>query len=230
MSPTERSVRAGRYVGPPGDDTVYLLPRDLAAWEKAWGVTAKPLADPAREQGEAGEPDPVAKARRAEAMAFIKTYTGTFGLILDIRANPKYGTKYLRLSDRQVDAVLASRDRDLERAERARIPPGLTRPPTTVTEGIYVVDGEPWKAQKNREKTRLYAKRLVPGIDGEKGSWEYVPGGLTIIAQRGSPMTIAEAEAYGALYGVCVVCGRTLTNETSIERAIGPVCYARLAS
>jgi len=27
--------------------------------------------------------------------------------------------------------------------------------------------------------------------------------------------------------GKCIVCGRTLTNPISIEREMGPVCYAR---
>lgn len=125
MSP-ERSVRAGRYAGPPGDDTVYYLPRDMRSWEKAWDVHLPAVAG--EEEGGRREvdmsPEAVAeRARRkklhAEAIAFVRDYTGTFGLILDIRANPKWGTKYLRLSDRQVDAVLASRDRDLARAKAA---------------------------------------------------------------------------------------------------------------
>ena len=265
----DRSTRAGRYGGPPGDETVYLLPRDHDAWDASWatylGQKALPLGskeDPEHDRQPVDmSPEAVAerarkKARHAEAMTFIKGYTGTFGLILDIRANPKWGTKYLRLSERQVDAVLASRDRDLARIEQAQVNTDLANddeyrawketpdekpaPPqaprlapqrpagTPVAEGIYVVDGEPWKAQLNREKTRLYAKRLVPDPDGGKGSWEYVPGGLSIIAHRGSPMTVDEASTYGSLHGICAVCGRGLTNEVSIERAIGPVCYARL--
>lgn len=38
-------------------------------------------------------------------------------------------------------------------------------------------------------------------------------------------MSFAEAQKFGRLYGTCAVCGRTLTNETSIDRGIGPVCW-----
>jgi len=41
-------------------------------------------------------------------------------------------------------------------------------------------------------------------------------------------MTLEEAKQYGALYGVCVRCGLTLTREESIERAMGPVCAKKV--
>ena len=285
MAAKATDTRHGRYVGPPGDEALYWMPRDRAAWEAAWAKhlgTQTPAEDV--EDGSRGEVDMspeavearrLAKRRHDEAMAFIAQYTGSFGLILDIRANPKYGTKYMKLSPRQVEAVLASRDRDAERIETARIntelwqddeylswkeqtdarpetgeAPGLAPQPTPrtstagdVADGWYVVDGAPWKVQWNREKTRKYAKRLVVGDvrgggRGDRdpghhlaadGSWEYVPGGLTIIAQKGEPMTVEVAQAFGKLYGVCGVCGRILTDEHSIAAGIGPVCASNLS-
>jgi hypothetical protein len=40
-------------------------------------------------------------------------------------------------------------------------------------------------------------------------------------------MSLEEAKAFGRLYGVCVRCGATLTDEQSIEAGIGPVCAGR---
>jgi hypothetical protein len=40
-------------------------------------------------------------------------------------------------------------------------------------------------------------------------------------------LTIEEAKEFGALYGTCCICGRTLTNELSIALGIGPVCGNR---
>lgn len=40
-------------------------------------------------------------------------------------------------------------------------------------------------------------------------------------------MTLEEGKKYGAIYGVCVRCSATLTNEESIERAMGPVCAGK---
>lgn len=269
MSPQTKAALGthhGRYSGPPGDETVYLMPRDRVAWEKAWDAhqRAKGLDVPAAEalpadrkssSSEQAPVDPERSRRQAEALAFVASYTGTFGLILDIRANPRFGTKYMRLSDRQVEVILAARDRDAARAETRAIEQELLAddlyqqarqeatdatdhprsapteaprlapqpaPGAPVHDGWYTVDGGIWKVQWNRERTRLYAKRL-DGTD-----WVYVPGGLPLVAARGVPLTLAEAEAYGKLYGICAVCGATLTNEQSIERGIGPICAGRL--
>jgi hypothetical protein len=40
-------------------------------------------------------------------------------------------------------------------------------------------------------------------------------------------LTMQEAKEFGALYGTCCICGRTLTNELSIHIGIGPVCGQR---
>jgi hypothetical protein len=40
-------------------------------------------------------------------------------------------------------------------------------------------------------------------------------------------LTMEEAREFGALYGTCCICGRTLTNELSIHLGIGPVCGRR---
>jgi len=40
-------------------------------------------------------------------------------------------------------------------------------------------------------------------------------------------LTIEQAREFGALYGTCCICGRTLTNELSIALGIGPVCGNR---
>jgi hypothetical protein len=42
-------------------------------------------------------------------------------------------------------------------------------------------------------------------------------------------LTLEEALQYGPVYGRCMNCGAPLTADLSIERAMGPVCYARLS-
>jgi hypothetical protein len=68
---------------------------------------------------------------------------------------------------------------------------------------------------------RLYAKELIDG------SFVYFTGGITTVAKTSRPMTLDEAKGYGKLYGVCCKCGRTLTDEGSIEAGIGPVCAGK---
>jgi len=89
--------------------------------------------------------------------------------------------------------------------------------------------GEIWKVQWNRaggDGRRLYAKVLT---DEPRGEWhfEYVPGGILKLRPE-DRMTLEEAQQFGKLYGVCCVCGRTLTDEISIEAGIGPVCAGRV--
>lgn len=197
------------------------------------------------------EGDPEAKHRQAEALAFVRGYTGTFGLILDIAADPRMGTKYMRLSDRQVEVILASRDRDLARATATQIaqelyaddqyraslaprpeaaPVASQRPATApvgspAAEGFYRRDGSIFKVQKAVHGSgHLYAKRLI--VENGAARWEYAPGVIRTLTER---LTLAEAEAFGKLYGICAVCGRILTDEKSIARGIGPVCAGKLS-
>ena len=51
----------------------------------------------------------------------------------------------------------------------------------------------------------------------------YAKGAMRFLSAD-TKMTLEEAKQFGALYGTCCVCGRTLTNEDSIEAGIGPVC------
>lgn len=95
-----------------------------------------------------------------------------------------------------------------------------------VTDGIYYFNDEVVKVQRAVHGSgQLYAKRLVVA-DGS-GVWEYAPG-LVRQLRPEHKMTREQAAEFGHLYGVCCVCGATLTNENSIEAGIGPVCSSRL--
>jgi len=102
---------------------------------------------------------------------------------------------------------------------------------------------EIYKVQWNRgsgDGKRLYAKQLIMHVDG--GRWtriplgdflpkpeethaefQYAPGAMKFIRPEWR-MTMDEAKAFGALYGTCLRCGRDLTLEASIERAMGSTC------
>ncbi|ADX31967.1 hypothetical protein TPA2_gp53 [Tsukamurella phage TPA2] len=68
-----------------------------------------------------------------------------------------------------------------------------------------------------------YAKQLNP----ETGQFEYVGGLLAEVRQSGVPLTLERAKELGHLYGRCIRCGRTLTDEGSIAAGIGPVCAGK---
>lgn len=192
------------------------------------------------------EADKAAKAREDEATAWVRDYSGTWGLPLDIRADRRWGTKYMKLSERQVEVLLAGKARDAARAEAAQIDREIyadeqyrsaVKPATEVRmafeqpiteDGMYQTpDGTIWKVQRAVHGSGLlYAKRLDVE-PGRTGTFTYEPGAIRRLRPE-HRMTLEDAKAFGKLYGVCCQCGRTLTDEQSIADGIGPVCAGRL--
>jgi hypothetical protein len=100
--------------------------------------------------------------------------------------------------------------------------------PAEAPEGMHRFGGHIWKVQRSPETGRAYAKVLEVAPDKASGwGFTYVPGGLRNL-HEGTRLSLEEAKEFGALYGTCCVCGRTLTNEESIAAGIGPVCAAGL--
>lgn len=94
-----------------------------------------------------------------------------------------------------------------------------------VEEGFYMVEGAVYRVVRSKSSGNPYAKRLK--IHAGSGAWEYVPGGMARLVNA-EKLTVDVAKKMGAHYGVCVVCGRTLTNPESVDAGIGPVCGGKL--
>jgi len=161
--------------------------------------------------------------RTNDALDFLETYTGTFPFLVSIKERVDAGRL---LSPKQVAAVLKCMAVENKRAEQKEDGPA---PPDVVEAGMYRVNDTIYKVQKAVHGSgRLYAKRLVPPDEfGGKAEFVYEPGTIKMLVPA-DKMTLDEARAFGALYGTCCVCGRTLTDEKSIERGIGPVCEGRV--
>ena len=214
-------------------------------------VDTAPVEDlrTARQQGTNAPANPEAAQRLAEALAYVAGYTGTWGLPLDIRSDPRFGTKWMRLSDRQVEALLAGKARDAARLDAARLAselyaddeyaahvarqaaapaPKAWRPAAKVEQdGMYQMpDGTIFKVQRAKVggSGQLYAKRLE--VEDGTGTFVYAPGAITRL-DASMRMTLEQAKAYGKLYGVCCKCGSPLTDEISITNGIGPVCAGK---
>jgi hypothetical protein len=84
---------------------------------------ARGKAQPADMSPEAVAARAQASRREAEALAWVAAYTGTWGLPLDLKADRRWGTKYMTLSERQVEVLLAARDRDAAQAQAAQADP-----------------------------------------------------------------------------------------------------------
>lgn len=95
-------------------------------------------------------------------------------------------------------------------------------------EGMHQFGGVIFKVQRAVNGSgRLYAKALVEAPGSDSGwTFEYAPGAIKNLSAA-TKLSLAEAKAFGALYGTCCVCGRTLTNEDSIAAGIGPICAGK---
>lgn len=123
---------------------------------------------------------------------------------------------------------------------------------TVAEDGMYrnPETGEIFKVQWNRgsgDGRRLYAKQLIVilggpdtafyelariPLTGEKidvwgSEFRYAPGAIKTLRPEWR-LTMDEAKQFGALYGTCIRCGRTLTLEESIERAMGRICASKI--
>lgn len=88
--------------------------------------------------------------------------------------------------------------------------------------GAYLFDGTVCRVAKSRQSQRLYAMRW----DAEMRQWDYVAGLINSL-RVDMRMTMEQMHAFGAEFHFCAVCGRDITNKTSVERGIGPICYGR---
>lgn len=165
--------------------------------------------------------------RHEEATEYATNYTGGFEFMLKMRQWVEGGRF---LTHRQAEAVLRCKANDERRAQKVEREKEMAEVQATVTEGMYrKADGTIYKVQRAVHGSgNLYAKRLSPPDEfGGKAKFEYAPGAIRRLSID-ERMTLEEAKEWGALYGTCCVCGRTLTNEESIEAGIGPVCSGRV--
>ena len=109
----------------------------------------------------------------------------------------------------------------LPRADGAAAGPARS----TAPEGMHRIGDAIYKVQKAVHGSgRLYAKRLTRS--GDSWAFEFAPGAMQRLSEA-TRMTLEEAREWGALYGTCCACGRTLTDETSIALGLGPVCASK---
>lgn len=146
------------------------------------------------------------------------------------------------VAQRQAEALAPRQLSEL--IDRLKPLPNKPKPPApgaVIEDGMYrnPHTGDIFKVQKAVHGSgNLYAKLLVVDqawerdadgkilVEGE-AHFEYAPGAIRTL-QAEWRMNLEQAKQYGALYGVCVRCGKTLTLEASIERAMGRTCAGKI--
>lgn len=100
----------------------------------------------------------------------------------------------------------------------------------TVQMGVFRKDGHIYVVKPNRERTRVYAKEIIPSSPrlteaGEKVDFEthYAPG-IVWQLRESDRWDWADAKTFLTKYARCIVCGHGLKAAKSVEHAIGPMC------
>lgn len=102
--------------------------------------------------------------------------------------------------------------------------------------GVYRLNGRTYVVRQSRnDKSRVYALELVgaPPRVMESGDvrnleLEYRKGMIYELKPE-HRLPAEEVEKVSRMYGRCIMCGRTLKAATSVQRAIGPVCWKRVS-
>lgn len=115
--------------------------------------------------------------------------------------------------------------------------PARRNAPEIEADGMYrnPETGEIFKVQVAVHGSgKLYAKKLVkldePTIvRGKEAHFAFeMARGAVMTLKPEWKLTREDAKEFGDLYGCCMRCGTILTDEESIERGMGPVCYDKM--
>src|SRR5574338_93199 len=114
--------------------------------------------------------------------------------------------------------------------------PTRTNKTITVGLGVYRKDGKIFVVKPNQDKTRVYAKEIIPSAPrmteaGEVVDFEtvYRPGAVYDLTEA-DRWDLKEARAFLTKYARCIVCGAHLKAAKSVAGAIGPVCAKYFAN
>lgn len=134
--------------------------------------------------------------------------------------------------DAMIDTIKRTRKAQAEKAQAEQASRKVERAAgqrnDADADGMYQLpDGRIVKVQYAVHGSGKPYAKLVRVHEGHV-EFEYTPG-LVRECKPEYRMTLEQAKAFGALYGACCNCGKTLTDEPSIEAGIGPVCARKFA-
>ena len=95
----------------------------------------------------------------------------------------------------------------------------------TLKAGAYLVGDKVFKVYRGRSGYMLAKQGVV--INDEGGFVFGYVGAAHRFVKAENLMTLDQAQDFGRHFGVCCVCGRTLTNGASIDAGIGPICSSK---
>lgn len=98
-------------------------------------------------------------------------------------------------------------------------------PAVELEDGFYELPGN--RVVKVQHAVHGSGNQYAKLLNADNGKFEYTPSLITEVRVQGTRLTTERARELGQLYGMCVRCGATLTDEDSIAAGIGPVCAGK---
>lgn len=189
-------------------------------------ILATSLSLPDERKWEAGD---VTDDLRLQVEDWLLEQQPTFEFLVDMKAELKSKGQ---LSPGQAKGVwnCVRADALRQRTQAPKLPGKVHNVKPIDQDGFYYLerDGEVtiYKVQvAHHGSGNLYAKRLaLPDVEAGETKGEWVYEGRKPLYEPLEKLTLEKARELGHLYGVCMKCGATLTDERSIEAGIGPVC------
>ena len=107
----------------------------------------------------------------------------------------------------------------------------LALPKATVTTvaveaGVYTNGTTIYRVYLGQQSGRMLAAKAIRHDDGS-AEFEYAGQADRFVTAAFRKLTLDEAAAWGKATGTCVICARRLDVPESVDRGIGPVCFAK---
>lgn len=173
--------------------------------------------------------DPVNGNHLVIATKYVEHYEGTFEFLTNLKADHTPGT-YLKAGAARgvINCIAAEWRRKTPTAHRGGSAKSVHTP-----DGVHFWEDEIFKVRTSKMSGKPYGAKLVITTDPRdgtvKGEWEYIAHKYPFGELSASTLlTLAEAEAFGCMTGICAVCCAPLSDPVSVKRGIGPVCAKRL--
>lgn len=105
--------------------------------------------------------------------------------------------------------------------------PKATTPATEIEAGVYTDGTTTLRVYLGQQSGKMLAAEAIRHEDGT-AEFDYRGAASRFVTAAFRKMTIEEAAAWGKATGTCVVCARRLDVPESVDRGIGPVCFAKM--
>lgn len=105
--------------------------------------------------------------------------------------------------------------------------PKAVAPVTEIEAGVYTDGSVTYRVYLGQQSGKMLAARVIEHEDGT-AEFDYAGQADRFVTAAFRRLTIEEAARFGKATGTCIVCARRLDVPESVDRGIGPVCFAKM--